>query len=59
MALGATVICADRKKEGVEITASEIAATGRAESHVVDAGDPDAIRALAATIDSKYKRLDR
>jgi NAD(P)-dependent dehydrogenase (short-subunit alcohol dehydrogenase family) len=57
-ALGATVICADKKKEGVEITASEIAATGRAESDVVDAGDPDAIDALAATIDSKHKRLD-
>jgi NAD(P)-dependent dehydrogenase (short-subunit alcohol dehydrogenase family) len=57
-ALGATVICADKKKEGVETTASEIAAIGRAESHVVDAGDADAIHALAATIDSKHKRLD-
>ena len=57
-ALGATVICADKKKEGVEITATEIAAIGRAESHVVDAGDADAIHSLAATIDSKHNRLD-
>ena len=57
-ALGANVICADKEKEGAETTASEIAANGRAESHVVDAGDADAIHALAATIESKYKRLD-
>src|SRR5262249_48674942 len=57
-ALGANVICADKEKEGAETTASEIAANGRAESHVVDAGDADAIRALAATIESKHKRLD-
>ena len=57
-ALGATVICADKKQEGVETTASEIAAVGRAESHVVDAGDADAVQALAATIDSKHNRLD-
>src|SRR6516225_5222833 len=48
--LGATVICADKKKEGVETTASEIAAIGRAESHVVDAGDAEAVHFLAATI---------
>ena len=57
-ALGATVICADKKQEGVETTASEIAAVGRAESHVVDAGDADAVQALAGTIDSKHNRLD-
>jgi len=57
-ALGANVICADKEKEGVDTTASEIAANGRAESHVVDAGDADAIEALAATIESKHKRLD-
>ena len=57
-ALGATVICADKNKVGVESTAAEIAATGRAESHVVDASDAKAIHSLAATIDSKHKRLD-
>src|SRR5436190_6333971 len=57
-ALGATVICADKKQEGVETTASEIAAVGRVESHVVDAGDADAVQALAGTIDSKHNRLD-
>src|SRR6516164_7885710 len=57
-ALGATVICADKNKAGVENTAAEIAATGRTESHVVDASDAEAIHALAATIDSKHNRLD-
>ena len=57
-ALGATVICADKNKVGVESTAAEIAATGRAESHVVDASDAKAIHALAETIDRKHKRLD-
>ena len=58
VALGATVICADKNKVGVESTAAEIAATGRAESHVVDASDAKAIHALAETIDRKHKRLD-
>jgi NAD(P)-dependent dehydrogenase (short-subunit alcohol dehydrogenase family) len=57
-ALGATVICADKDRKGVETTATEIASTGRAESHVIDAGDTKAIDALAATIDGKHKRLD-
>ena len=57
-AFGATVICADKNKGGVESTAAEIAETGRAESHVVDASDTRAIHALAATINSKHKRLD-
>ena len=57
-ALGATVICADKNKTGVETTAAEIAEIGPAESHVVDASDAQAIHALAATIDSKHKRVD-
>jgi NAD(P)-dependent dehydrogenase (short-subunit alcohol dehydrogenase family) len=57
-ALGATVICADKNKEGVEATAAEISAIGRAESHVVDAGETKAIDALAAAIEGKHKRLD-
>ena len=45
-ALGATVICADKNKEGVEATAAEISAIGRAESHVVDAAETKAIDVL-------------
>jgi NAD(P)-dependent dehydrogenase (short-subunit alcohol dehydrogenase family) len=57
-ALGVTVICADKNKEGVETTASEIAAHGLAESHVIDASDAEAVNALAAAIDNKHRRLD-
>ena len=57
-ALGARVICADKNKEGVETTAADLVAYGHAESHVVDAGDANAVTALAAAIDSKHKRLD-
>jgi NAD(P)-dependent dehydrogenase (short-subunit alcohol dehydrogenase family) len=57
-ALGATVICADRNEQGVEATAAAIAAQARAEAHVVDAGDGDAVNALAATIEKTHKRLD-
>jgi NAD(P)-dependent dehydrogenase (short-subunit alcohol dehydrogenase family) len=57
-ALGATVICADKNKEGVESTATEISAYRDAEFHVVEAGDADAVNALAAEIDNKHKRLD-
>jgi NAD(P)-dependent dehydrogenase (short-subunit alcohol dehydrogenase family) len=57
-ALGATVICADKHKDGVEATAAEIGAYSIAEAHLVDAGSGDAIDALAATIESKHKQLD-
>jgi NAD(P)-dependent dehydrogenase (short-subunit alcohol dehydrogenase family) len=57
-ALGATVICADKNKDGVETTAAEISVISRAESHVVDAGNTEAINALAATIDEKHGRID-
>jgi NAD(P)-dependent dehydrogenase (short-subunit alcohol dehydrogenase family) len=55
-ALGATVICADNNKQGVERTAAEIGTA--AEAHVVDAGSAAAINALAATIEGKHQRLD-
>jgi NAD(P)-dependent dehydrogenase (short-subunit alcohol dehydrogenase family) len=57
-ALGATVICADRNKDGVEATAAEIGKHGRAEVHVLDAGNAQAIDALAAAIEATHKRLD-
>ena len=54
-ALGATVICADQNKNGVEATAAEI---GSGSVHVLDAGDGDAVNALATTVASTHKRLD-
>lgn len=57
-ALGATVICADKNKEGVEQTAAAISTQGRAEAHVLDAADGDAVNALAAAIERTHKRLD-
>jgi NAD(P)-dependent dehydrogenase (short-subunit alcohol dehydrogenase family) len=57
-ALGATVICADKNKEGVEETAAAISVHGHAEAHVLDAGDGDAVNALAATIERTHNRLD-
>jgi NAD(P)-dependent dehydrogenase (short-subunit alcohol dehydrogenase family) len=56
-ALGATVICADRNRDGVEATAADLRAAGRAEAHVVDAGSPDDIRTLAAKIAADHPRL--
>lgn len=56
-ALGATVICADRNREGVEATAADLRARGRAEAHVVDAGSADDIRTLAAKIAADHPRL--
>jgi NAD(P)-dependent dehydrogenase (short-subunit alcohol dehydrogenase family) len=53
-ALGATVICADKNKDGVEATAAEL----HSEAHVLDAGDGDAVNALAAAIADKHQRLD-
>jgi NAD(P)-dependent dehydrogenase (short-subunit alcohol dehydrogenase family) len=57
-ALGATVICADKNREGVEATSCEIGMTGRAEVHVLDAGNADAVKALALAIETTHKRLD-
>jgi NAD(P)-dependent dehydrogenase (short-subunit alcohol dehydrogenase family) len=55
-ALGATVVCADKNKQGVETTAAEIGA--RAEAHVTDAGSAESINALAAAIEREHKQLD-
>ncbi len=55
-ALGATLICADRDRAGVEATAAGIG--GGTAAHVVDAGDSKAIDALAAAITAQHARLD-
>jgi NAD(P)-dependent dehydrogenase (short-subunit alcohol dehydrogenase family) len=57
-ALGATVICADKDREGVERVAADIGPPRGAECHVVDAGDATAVDALAAAIGSRHQRLD-
>jgi NAD(P)-dependent dehydrogenase (short-subunit alcohol dehydrogenase family) len=57
-ALGATVICVDKNKEGVEATSRDIDMEGRAEVQVLDAGNADAISALAVAIEAAHKRLD-
>jgi NAD(P)-dependent dehydrogenase (short-subunit alcohol dehydrogenase family) len=58
-ALGAHVICADQNKEQVEAVAADLKGQGAGgEAHVVDAGKSDDIRALAAAIVAKHKRLD-
>jgi NAD(P)-dependent dehydrogenase (short-subunit alcohol dehydrogenase family) len=57
-ALGATIICADKNKRGVETAAAEIGLRGRAEAHVVDANSAESIKALAAAIETNHKRLD-
>ena len=57
-ALGATVICVDKNKQGVEETSAAISAQCRVETHVLDAGDGDAVNALAAAIDKAHGRLD-
>jgi NAD(P)-dependent dehydrogenase (short-subunit alcohol dehydrogenase family) len=57
-ALGATVICADKNKEGVETTAADIGLLGPTEAHVVDANSGQSVDALAAAIETNHKRLD-
>ena len=52
-ALGAMVICADWNREVVEATADDL----QAEAHVVDAGNADDIRSLAAQIAAAHPRL--
>jgi NAD(P)-dependent dehydrogenase (short-subunit alcohol dehydrogenase family) len=53
-ALGAHVICADRNRELVEAAAAELGVR----AHVVDAGNAEDIRALAAEIRRGHARLD-
>ena len=57
-ALGATVICADKNKEGVEATAADIGLRGPTEARVVDANSAESVNALAAAIETNHKRLD-
>jgi NAD(P)-dependent dehydrogenase (short-subunit alcohol dehydrogenase family) len=57
-ALGASVVCADKNREGVEAAAAELRSLGAAEAHVVDAGDGEAVKALAALIKANHRRLD-
>ena len=52
-ALGATLICADKNRAGVEATAADL----DAQAHVVDAGSAEGIRALAAKIEAHHPRL--
>jgi len=57
-ALGATVICADKNRTGVEATAADLATSGRAEVHVLDAGNGEAMNAMATAIATTHQRLD-
>ena len=57
-ALGAAVICADKDKDGVEATASELRARGADEARVVDAGSAADVNALAAAVQARHPRLD-
>src|SRR5262249_9817427 len=52
-ALGATVICADKNKEGVEATAADIGLRSSTEYRVVDANSAESVNALAAAIETK------
>jgi NAD(P)-dependent dehydrogenase (short-subunit alcohol dehydrogenase family) len=57
-ALGATVVCADKDRDGVERVAAELAPYGGGECHVVDAGEAKAVDGLAAAIASRHQRID-
>jgi NAD(P)-dependent dehydrogenase (short-subunit alcohol dehydrogenase family) len=57
-ALGATVICADKNREGVEATSRDIGMAHRAGVHVLDAGDTEAVKALAVAVEAAHRRLD-
>ena len=46
-ALGASVICADRDRAGVERTADELSGHVRTEAHVIDAGSAEDVARLA------------
>jgi len=56
-ALGASIICADKDRAGVERTAYELSRHVRAEAHVVDAGSADDVARLA-TAAAKAGRVD-
>ena len=56
-ALGASIICADKDRAGVERTAYELSRHVRVEAHVVDAGSADDVARLA-TAAAKAGRVD-
>lgn len=56
---GSIVICAGRNRERLEQTAQTIeAGGGRARVHTVDVTDLDSIRALMASVEEEFGRLD-
>jgi NAD(P)-dependent dehydrogenase (short-subunit alcohol dehydrogenase family) len=58
-ALGASVVCADRTREGAEATAAGIRAQGgSADSAACDAADAADVAALATGVMKKLPRLD-
>ena len=57
-ALGASVICADKNREGVERTAAEIGAHVKAAAHVTDAASVEDIASLAAAAQKFAPRID-
>jgi NAD(P)-dependent dehydrogenase (short-subunit alcohol dehydrogenase family) len=61
-AMGAGVICADKNRDGVERTAAElrscVTSQAHLDAHVVDAGKPEDIHALAATVMASGRKLD-
>src|SRR3974390_2826056 len=57
-ALGASVICADKNRQGAEATAADISSHARAQAHVVDAGSASSVDALASAIAQQHARLD-
>ena len=54
--LGATVILCSRKEENLRKAVGEIG--GKAEYHVLDVRDADAVEAMAAKIDADHGRID-
>ena len=57
--LGATVVIASRKEENLKPAIEEIrSAGGRAEYHVLDVRDAEAVEALAAKVESDHGKID-
>lgn len=57
-ALGADVICADRDRDGVERTATELGRVVKTDAHVVDASSSDDIARLATAATASDRALD-
>ncbi|MEA2569814.1 MAG: hypothetical protein QOI24_1815 [Acidobacteriota bacterium] len=57
--LGATVVIASRKEENLQKAVEEIrSAGGRAEYHVLDVRDAEAVEAMAAKVESDHGKID-